>query len=103
METQGEMWTIVLIGLSIVFLSLLALVAMVGFFKFLFAAKAKTPAVAAQPATPVQAARGVDAAVVAVIISAIAASMGVSTSSFTIKSIEHAGFNTPVWGHVDRV
>jgi len=104
METPSEMWTIVIIGLSTVFLCLIALVAMVSVFRIFFEGKARKPATAQQttmaaPATP----RGVDAAVVAVIIAAIAASSGMAASSIRIASIEHSGFNTPVWGHVDRV
>lgn len=108
METSSEMWTIVVIGLSIVFLSLLSLIAMVSVIRFLFAGKAKKPSGDTRPAAPVQAmpvqaARSVDSAIVAVIIAAISASTGLSASAIRITSIEHAGFNTPVWGHVDRV
>ncbi len=100
-ETPAQMWTIVIIGISTVFLCLIALVAMVSVFKLFFGTKAAqvVPSAAAAPNHP----RGVDAAVVAVIIAAIAASSGVAASSIRIASIEHSGFNTPVWGHIDRV
>lgn len=108
METASYMWTIVTIGLVTVFLSLIALVLMVGFFKFLFvkssraAPSAGENQVHASPLQPVAKAVGIDGAVIAAIMAAISAASGASASSFRIASIERTGFNTPVWGHVDR-
>ncbi|OHD23079.1 MAG: hypothetical protein A2Y38_15065 [Spirochaetes bacterium GWB1_59_5] len=108
METASYMWTIVTIGLVTVFLSLIALVAMVSFFKFIFVRAPKAaPAVReslakAAPSESAAKAVGIDGAVVAAIVAAIAAASGVSASSLRIASIERTGFNTPVWGHVDR-
>jgi Na+-transporting methylmalonyl-CoA/oxaloacetate decarboxylase gamma subunit len=105
METAGYMWTIAFIGISTVFLSLIALVAMVSIFKLIFVRSA--PRQAPKAEAPVQsapaAARGIDPAVVAVIIAAIATASGVPASSLRIASIERSGFNTPVWGYADRV
>jgi len=108
MESASQMWTIVIIGISTVFLCLIALVAMVAFFKFIFVhapkvspAASESPTRTAQPA-PAAKASGIDGAVVAAIIAAISAASGVSASSFRIATIERTGFNTPVWGHVDR-
>jgi hypothetical protein len=101
METATEMWTIVIIGLVTVFISLIALVLMISIFKVLFAGK--TAKQDKKPETPVNATHGVDPAIVAAIIAAIAMASGVSASSIRIASIEHSGFNTPVWGYVGRV
>jgi hypothetical protein len=44
---------------------------------------------------------------VAVIAAAISASSGMAPGSFRIAAIEAArtpgGFNTPIWGHADRI
>ncbi len=101
METVSFMWTIVLIGISTVFICLICLVAMVSLFKLIFVREAK-PAQALLPATA-SASKGIDPAVVAVIIAAIAVSSGVPAASIRLASIQHASFNTPVWGYVDRV
>jgi sodium pump decarboxylase gamma subunit len=104
METAAQMWTIVVIGISTVFICLIALVVMVGFFKMLFVRTPKArPAAAAPAATAAPApAKGVDGAVIAAIVAAISAASGVPASSLRIASIERSGFNTPVWGHADR-
>lgn len=108
METASYMWTIVTIGLVTVFLSLIALVAMVGFFKFIFVKSSKAAPstgesqVYAAPPQPVAKTAGIDGSVVAAIMAAIAATTGTPASSLRIASIERTGFNTPVWGHVDR-
>ena len=105
-ESAAQMWTIVVAGISTVFLCLLSLVVMIGVFKFIFARQPKVkPAIAqaAANADPVSAApRGVDGSVVAAIVAAVAAASGVPASSLRIASIERSGFNTPAWGHVDR-
>ena len=105
-DTPVLMWTIVIIGITTVFLCLIALVLMVGIFKFIFARTAKAD-VKKTGAGASASMRGVDAAIVAVIIAAIAASSGIPASSLRIASIERSGersgFNTPVWGHIDRV
>ncbi len=50
-----------------------------------------------------------DTQLVAVIAAAVAASSGMAPGSFRVASVEAApagaagGFNTPVWGHVDRL
>ena len=105
METAAHMWTIVVIGISTVFICLMALVVMVGFFKMLFVRtpKARPAATAPAPAAATPApAKGIDGAVVAAIIAAVSAASGVPASSLRIASIERSGFNTPVWGHADR-
>ncbi len=107
METAAFMWTIVVIGISTVFLCLLSLVAMVGFFKFIFVRSSKiAPTIAAsleKTATESPKAGGVDGTVVAAIVAAIAAASGAPASAIRIASVERSGFNTPVWGYADRV
>jgi Na+-transporting methylmalonyl-CoA/oxaloacetate decarboxylase gamma subunit len=105
METAGFMWTIAFIGIATVFICLIALVAMVSIFKLIFvrAAPRQTPKTDEPAHSAPAAARGLDPAVVAVIIAAVAAASGVSASSLRIASIERSGFNTPVWGYADRV
>jgi hypothetical protein len=78
---------------------------MVSIFKLIFVRSTqKQPK---KPEAPVQAApavaHGLDPALVAVIIAAVATASGVSASSLRIASIERSGFNTPVWGYADRV
>jgi hypothetical protein len=101
METVSFMWTIVLIGISTVFICLISLVLMVSLFKRIFVRDAK-PAQATILAER-GIAKGIDPAIVAVIIAAIAVSGGVPAASIRLASIRHASFNTPVWGYVDRV
>ena len=109
METAAFMWTIVVIGISTVFLCLLSLVAMVGFFKFIFVRTPKvSPAIAASLEKAAAAAEsprasGVDGAVVAAIVAAVAAASGAPASAIRIASLERSGFNTPVWSYADRV
>lgn len=107
-QSTIEMWTIAISGITTVFVCLIALVAMVSIFKLIFVGKEKkagAPSGAAElpQARPALAAGGIDPAVVAAIVAAIAASSGVAASSIRIASIERSGFNTPVWGYVDRV
>jgi len=101
METASFMWTIVLIGISTVFICLICLVAMVSLFKRIFVREA-TPAKANTRADR-GTSKGIDPAIVAVIIAAIAVSSGVPAASIRLASIQHSSFNTPVWGYVDRV
>jgi hypothetical protein len=78
---------------------------MTSIFKLIFvksAPKQKPTTVAPVPVAPA-AARGLDPSIVAVIVAAISVASGVSASSISIASIEQSGFNTPVWGYVDRV
>lgn len=60
-----------------------------------YSGEIQSGAVASAEATPV------DGALVAVIAAAVAASSGMAPGSFRVVGIE-PGFNTPVWGHVER-
>lgn len=113
METASQMWTIVVIGISTVFICLLSLVAMVSIFKALFVrspkiaatgpkATASAGAVASAPASVKTAASAIDGSIMAAIVAAISAASGIKASALRIRSIESSGHNTPVWGHVDR-
>ncbi len=57
-----------------------------------------------EPKAPKQVA-GTDGALVAAITAAISVATGRSASTFRIAAIEPSsgGFNTPVWGHVNRL
>lgn len=101
METASYMWTIVLIGITTVFLCLVFLVAMISLFKRVFVREAKPTQSAVH--TDRGATKGIDPAIVAVIIAAIAISSGTPVASIKLASIQHASFNTPVWGYVERV
>ncbi len=121
-------WLILFAGVSTVFIALIAIIGIIQLFHLIFggrpvakknkkgaakdaqggqdtvlAAQAapKNP-VAPSPTTP--AAAGTE--LVAVIAAAISAASGISTSAFRIASIQPAagdqGFNTPVWGRIER-
>ena len=115
MDTTAQMWTILLVGIGIVFTCLVSLVAMISVFRIVLspkktvrtgtgAAAAQAPATApqatARPAA--QAAAGIEPAVIAAIMAAVAAARGVPVSTLRLASVEKAGFNTPAWGHIDR-
>jgi sodium pump decarboxylase gamma subunit len=92
----------VIAGMGTVFLVLLIMILVISLMKHFSGGSKKT--VAAKTDTdPIPAQTGNE--LVAVIAAAIAASMGTSVASFRIASIEtgSGGFNTPVWGHVNRI
>jgi sodium pump decarboxylase gamma subunit len=107
-------WMILVAGVGTVFTALVGLILLVFVLKLLFGKKpdkkqkkaqsspelAKIP-VAAKPAE----AYGMD--LIAVITAAIAAATGSSPSTFRIATINASsdtepGFNTPVWGRIER-
>lgn len=102
-----DMWTITIIGVGTVFIALIVLALILSQFHRLFGPKPAAvmpaaPAVAA--AAPAAAKAGPDGAVIAAIAAAIAAATGRPLSSFRIASVEASGgFNTPVWGRVERL
>jgi sodium pump decarboxylase gamma subunit len=106
-------WQITALGMGTVFLALIALSLIVSLFPLLFrkpdkkrAEPAPLPQLSEQHAAP-QAVAGAE--LVAVIAAAVAAQSGAAPGQFRISSIVPAGaagtgeFNTPVWGHVDRL
>jgi sodium pump decarboxylase gamma subunit len=106
-----DMWTITIVGTGTVFITLIVLALILSqFSRVLGGVKkpAKAPAVApgalAQPAAASAPKASGDPALIAVITAAIAAASGQSAASFRVASVEAAGgFNTPAWGHVDRL
>lgn len=103
-----DMWTITIIGMGTVFSSLIVLALILSQFQKMFgprpAAGKPTAAPAAAPAPQAPAKAGPDGAVIAAIAAAIAAATGRPLSSFRIASVEASGgFNTPVWGRVERL
>jgi sodium pump decarboxylase gamma subunit len=103
-----DMWTITIIGVGTVFISLIVLALILSQFHRLFgpkpvAAKPSAAPTAAQ-AAPAIAKAGPDGAVIAAIAAAIAAATGRPLASFRIASVEASGgFNTPAWGRVERL
>lgn len=100
-----DMWTITIIGIGTVFVALIGLSFVLVLFRVIFAPKVE--AVLVQASTPVTqapaTASGIDGGIIAVIVAAIAAASGHAASDFRIASIEPVGFNTPIWGHIDRL
>lgn len=122
-------WLILFAGVSTVFIALIVIIGIIQLFHVIFGRrpvskkKSLTPAkdaqegqarVSAAQAAPTAAAPSSAAAsaaagneLVAVIAAAISAASGVSASAFRIASIQPAGaqdqgFNTPVWGRIER-
>ncbi|HAE21615.1 MAG TPA: hypothetical protein DCG47_04730 [Spirochaetaceae bacterium] len=111
-----DMWTITIVGAGTVFVTLIVLALILSQFSRVLGG-VKKPAKASKasvglavasagaqgPAIAAPKASG-DATLIAVITAAIAAASGQSASSFRIAKVEVAGgFNTPAWGHVDRL
>jgi Na+-transporting methylmalonyl-CoA/oxaloacetate decarboxylase gamma subunit len=119
-------WLIMFAGIGTVFVALIAIIAIIQVFHIIFGKRpgtkkrkldqdptprtaeikpAPSPVAEAQAKAAVQ--HGSE--LVAVITAAIAAASGASPSSFRITSVQAAGngegdggFNTPVWGRVER-
>jgi Na+-transporting methylmalonyl-CoA/oxaloacetate decarboxylase gamma subunit len=118
-------WMIMFAGVGTVFTALILIIVMLMLFRIIFnerkAKKTATPASTAGTSGSAQAAVSVPASapvqvqpaaadgaeLVAVITAAIAAATGLSPSGFRVASIQAnaesgGGFNTPVWGRVER-
>jgi sodium pump decarboxylase gamma subunit len=101
-----DMWTITIVGVGTVFLTLIGLYLVLLLFKLLISPKPQSVAalpVDTAPAAKADLQNGLDGNVVAAIVAAVAAASGRPSAAFRIASIEPAGFSTPVWGHVDRL
>lgn len=113
-------WMIMFAGIGTVFVALIGLIAMISIFHLIFGAKTekKRPSPAplpeingptvASPTERPQVSKGQEGAeLIAVISAAIAAATGKSPAAFHIRSISvspesEGGFNTPVWGRIER-
>jgi sodium pump decarboxylase gamma subunit len=113
-------WMILVAGVATVFAALMGLILIVFILKQLFGKKAekkrKDPKPSLEPAHIAMAAKAVASPaaaasagteLIAVITAAIAATTGSSPSSFRIASVNassdtESGFNTPVWGRIER-
>jgi sodium pump decarboxylase gamma subunit len=111
-------WMILVAGVGTVFATLMGLILIVFVLKQLFGKKAekkrKDPKPSLEPAHIAMAAKAsaspaasAGAELIAVITAAIAATTGSSPSSFRIASVNassdtESGFNTPVWGRIER-
>jgi sodium pump decarboxylase gamma subunit len=111
-------WMILVAGVGTVFAALAGLILLVIALKLIFGGKpakkkagesSQSPtAPAPKAATPPAGQPKVDTtALVAVIVAAISASTGLAPSQFRIASVKaeavsESGFNTPVWGRIER-
>lgn len=125
-------WLVMFAGIGTVFVALMAIIVIIQVFHLIFgirpASKKQKPIQEPKPQTSASTAGTVPAAqplasaeqpssasaksgneLVAVIAAAICAASGASPSSFRIASIQAAGssedgsgFNTPVWGRIER-
>jgi len=113
-------WMIMLAGIGTVFAALIAIIGMLEVFHLIFGARPEkkrpelaplpeihSPTVASKAVQSQPAAQRDGAELVAVIAAAIAATTGASPSSFRVASISaspesEGGFNTPVWGRIER-
>ncbi len=111
-------WMIMLAGVGTVFVALIVIIVMLAIFHMIFGKRADkkrpnlaplpeihspTPAVQSSPTQPLQA----GGELIAVIIAAISSATGKSPAAFQISSISassetESGFNTPVWGQIER-
>lgn len=111
-------WMIMLAGVGTVFAALISIIAMLYVFQILFGKRkekirpdlAPIPEVFSPIAPPAPVATQAQASsgeLVAVIAAAISAAAGEATSAFRITSIQPSadsdnGFNTPIWGRIER-
>lgn len=98
-----DKWTITIIGIGTVFISLIVLALVLELFRIIFSPERESIPVPAPAAPAPAAATGINGGIVAAIVAAIAAASGKSASDFRIASIEPVGFSTPAWGHIDRI
>ncbi|MBL8965686.1 MAG: OadG family protein [Spirochaetaceae bacterium] len=107
-----DQWSLTGLGMGTVFIALIGLALVVSLFPVFFRKPEKKrvdpaplPELNSRSAPAVSSAVGPE--LVAVIAAAVAASSGMAPGSFCIASVAPAqsggGFNTPVWGHVDRL
>lgn len=106
-----DQWSLTGLGMGTVFLALIFLALLVALFPLFFRKpekKVKDLAPLPSFSSPTPAPAGaLGPELVAVIAAAVAAASGSAPGSFRIASIvpseSSGGFNTPVWGHADRL
>lgn len=102
-------WSLTGLGMGTVFIALIGLALLVSLFPLFFRKpEKKVKDLAPLPSISSQAPAGaLGPELVAVIAAAVAAASGSAPGSFRIASIvpsaSSGGFNTPVWGHADRL
>ena len=115
-----DKWMILAAGMGTVFVALIAIIAMLELFHVIFGARSEkkrpdlaplpeinSPIPAGRPARQQAEEQRAGNELVAVIAGAIASATGMSNSAFRITSISaspesEGGFNTPVWGRIER-
>lgn len=104
-----DKWMIMFAGMGTVFVALIGLIAMLALFKVIFGTRPEKKRAALAPLPEINSpipSTVLDAGLVAVIVAAVSAASGQSPSDFRIAAIapcnNEAGFNTPIWGRVER-
>lgn len=108
-----DKWLIMFAGIGTVFVALIGLIAMLALFKVIFGARPEKKRAAMaplpeinSPIPPAATSSGIDAGLVAAIVAAVSAASGQSPNDFRIAAItpcnSEVGFNTPIWGRVER-
>ena len=95
-------WTLLLIGISTVFASLILIALGISLMRVIFTKKT-TPVPQVAGGGQSNANPGINGPLVAAIAAAIAAATGQAVGSFRIAAIQKTGLSTPAWGHVDRL
>ncbi len=115
-------WLITVLGMGTVFLALIIMALVLKLFPLMFGIKLPGKESAALPAArakeaqlnaprifaqPVPDSTAIPAEVVAAICAAISAARGPDSGTYRIASVTYAqnngSFNTPAWGHIDRL
>ncbi|HEY9053330.1 MAG TPA: OadG family protein [Rectinemataceae bacterium] len=114
-----DKWMILLAGVGTVFAALVAIIAMLGLFRFIFAGRPEKKRAGPAPLPEMSSPRNgatvpsavvpvaADQELIAVLAAAVAAASGKPLSSFRIAGVEPSfgsvdGFNTPAWGRIER-
>ncbi|HOX48028.1 MAG TPA: OadG family protein [Spirochaetales bacterium] len=109
-----DQWSLTALGMGTVFLTLIFLALIVSLFPLFFRKPEKKrkdpaplPSLSSQAAPAAAPSGAAGPELVAVIAAAVAAASGSAPGSFRIASIARSessgGFNTPAWGHADRL
>ncbi|OHD19491.1 MAG: hypothetical protein A2087_02730 [Spirochaetes bacterium GWD1_61_31] len=96
-------WTLLLIGISTVFASLILIALGISLMRVIFTKKTTPVPHVAAAGGQATSSPGINGPLVAVIAAAIAAATGQAVGSFRIAAIQKTGLSTPAWGHVDRL
>lgn len=104
----GEMITITVFSMGVVFATLLVISFILDLFKVIFAGKKpqevkKEPQIQTITAAPAAASAGTDEALIAVITAAIAATIGKGTDKLIVRKITPMASQEPIWAQMGRI